>query len=136
MRDNFDFIKMHADYLNPELTKKKASPTWSRLPCSPAAASTRLKLWISFQALGRDKLARHDRPHDCLGQPCCQSHPRIAAISNSSVEPQLSTVVFRYVPSQRLRFGRRLDQPTFASSLFDRGVAVIGHTRVRKAGNA
>ncbi len=45
-------------------------------------------------------------------------------------EPQLSTVVFRYVPA---RTGADSDQlnATLRQRLFDRGLAVIGHTRVR-----
>jgi L-2,4-diaminobutyrate decarboxylase len=45
-------------------------------------------------------------------------------------QPQLSTVVFRYVPSQADLDADRVNT-ALRQRLFDQGVAVIGHTRVR-----
>jgi L-2,4-diaminobutyrate decarboxylase len=45
-------------------------------------------------------------------------------------EPQLSTVVFRYVPC-RPELDPDHINATVRQHLFDRGLAVIGHTRVR-----
>ncbi|HEV2713895.1 MAG TPA: hypothetical protein VGU64_01435 [Terriglobales bacterium] len=45
-------------------------------------------------------------------------------------EPQLSTVVFRYVPSNPEQDSDRTNA-ALRQHLFDRGLAVIGHTRVR-----
>jgi L-2,4-diaminobutyrate decarboxylase len=45
-------------------------------------------------------------------------------------EPQLSTVVFRYRPSRAELNADELNT-SLRQRLFDRGVAVIGHTRVR-----
>jgi L-2,4-diaminobutyrate decarboxylase len=45
-------------------------------------------------------------------------------------DPQLSTVVFRYVPSKPKLDADQLNS-TLRQALFDQGLAVIGHTRVR-----
>ena len=45
-------------------------------------------------------------------------------------EPQLSTVVFRYVPSQTELAADELNL-AIRRRLFDQGQAVVGHTRVR-----
>jgi L-2,4-diaminobutyrate decarboxylase len=45
-------------------------------------------------------------------------------------EPQLSTVVFRYVPGDPAIDSDELNA-TLRQCLFNRGLAVIGHTRVR-----
>jgi L-2,4-diaminobutyrate decarboxylase len=51
--------------------------------------------------------------------------PRLELIS----DPQLSTVVFRYVPQTDV--DSNLLNAALRQRLFDRGFAVIGHTRVR-----
>jgi len=88
-----------------------------------------LKLWFSFQLLGREKWgAMIDRTIE-LASFAAQVVSR-----DSSLDlvhgGSLSTVVFRYVPA-----GSGLDEnevnAAIRQRLFDRGIAVIGHTRVR-----
>jgi L-2,4-diaminobutyrate decarboxylase len=87
-----------------------------------------LKLWISFQTLGRAKLsAMIDRTVELAAYAArtISITPQLELLC----EPQLSTVVFRYVPTPS---GSDSDQTnaSIRQRLFDRGLAVIGHTRV------
>ena len=88
-----------------------------------------LKLWISFQTLGREKLAADDRSHHLFGESCSRDNPQ---------EPAAGTHV--RTPAEHGCFSsaarkRRLDSDqlstTIRQQLFDSGRAVIGHTRVR-----
>jgi L-2,4-diaminobutyrate decarboxylase len=126
---NFDSIKLHADYLNPELHDEAGIPNLVTTSLLTTRRFDALKLWISLQSLGRDKLAAMiDRTIElaAFSAKIIRSTPSLELMC----DPQLSTVVFRYVPS---RPGRDADQlnATLRLRLFDRGQAVIGHTRVR-----
>jgi L-2,4-diaminobutyrate decarboxylase len=125
---SFDVIKMHADYLNPELHEDEGIPNLVTTSLLTSRRFDALKLWISLQSLGREKLAAMiDRTIALAAHAAAiiQSKPVLELVC----PPQLSTVVFRYKP---LRTG--LDEDKLNASirqrLFNRGSAVIGHTRV------
>jgi len=124
---NFESIKLHADYLNPELHEDQGIPNLVTNSLLTSRRFDALKLWISFQSLGRDKLAAMiDRTMALANHAAAviRSTPELEL----QCEPQLSTVVYRFVP----RSGVDADQVNFAicQQLFDQGQAVIGHTRV------
>jgi L-2,4-diaminobutyrate decarboxylase len=126
---NFDSIKVHADYLNPELHENEGIPNLVTTSLLTTRRFDALKLWISFQTVGHTRLAAMiDRTIELAAQAAqiVRETPQLELIC----DPQLSTVVFRYVPSNPTpdvdRFNSALRQ-----SLFDQGLAVIGHTRVR-----
>ena len=126
---NFDFMKMHAEYLNPELHEEEGIPNLVTTSLLTTRRFDALKLWISFQALGRAQLgAMIDRTIELASHAAevIRNTPRLDRVC----EPQLSTVVFRYVPSVA-----GIDADSFNAKLrqrlFDLGLAVIGHTRVR-----
>jgi len=128
-RKNFDFIKIHADYLNPELLAEEGVPNLVATSLLTSRRFDALKLWLSFQSLGRAKLAALiDRTIELANHTAAivKKEPSFDLVC----EPQFSTVVFRYVPSDP---GLDADKINFAirQRLFDRGKAVIGHTRVR-----
>jgi L-2,4-diaminobutyrate decarboxylase len=125
---NFESMKMHADYLNPELHEAEGIPNLVTTSLLTSRRFDALKLWISLQALGREKLARmidHTIALANHSAQIIQKTPELELIS----EPQLSTVVFRYLPATV-----KVDADTLNAQLrqrlFDRGLAVIGHTRV------
>jgi L-2,4-diaminobutyrate decarboxylase len=131
---NFDAIKLHADYLNPELHEDAGIPNLVTTSLLTTRRFDALKLWISFQSLGRDKLAAMiDRTIElaAFSAKIIRSTPQLELMC----EPQLSTVVFRYVPPRSGLEANQLDVDqlnfTLRQRLFDRGQAVIGHTRVR-----
>lgn len=131
LRDSrhFDSIKLYADYLNPELHEDTGIPNLVTTSLLTTRRFDALKLWVSFQSLGRAKLAGMiDRTVElaiCAAKIVAAT-PQLELLC----EPQLSTVVFRYVPSQPESDSSQLNA-TLRQSLFDRGIAVIGHTRVR-----
>jgi L-2,4-diaminobutyrate decarboxylase len=126
---HFDAIKLHADYLNPELHEDSGIPNLVTTSLLTTRRFDALKLWISFQSLGRGKLAAMiDRTITLAAHAAkiIRNTPRLELMS----EPQLSTVVFRCVPAAP---GVDADQLNAAlrQHLFDRGKAIVGHTRVR-----
>jgi L-2,4-diaminobutyrate decarboxylase len=126
---DFDCIKMHADYLNPESLEAQGVPNLVTTSLLTSRRFDALKLWISFQYLGRKKLAAMiDRTIDLARYAAAMvkdnSHFELIC------EPQLSTVVFRYVPSSPDVDSDKINS-LIRQRLFDGGKAVIGHTRVR-----
>ncbi|HEX3818938.1 MAG TPA: aspartate aminotransferase family protein [Candidatus Sulfotelmatobacter sp.] len=125
---NFDFIKMHADYLNPELHEDEGIPNLVTTSLLTSRRFDALKLWISFQTLGREKIAAMiDRTIELAANAAriIQSTSHLELIS----PPQLSTVVFRYRPQRNDLDADRLNA-TIRHNLFNRSASVIGHTRV------
>ena len=126
---HFDLIKMHADYLNPEAHEAAGIPDLVTKSVLTSRRFDALKLWISFQTLGREKLAQMiDRTISLANHAAeiIRRNPRLELMC----EPQLSTVVFRVLPASA---GIDSDQlsTTIRQQLFHTGRAVIGHTRVR-----
>jgi L-2,4-diaminobutyrate decarboxylase len=126
---NFDFIKMHADYLNPESHEEEGIPNLVTTSLLTSRRFDALKLWISFQSLGRAKLAAMiDRTIALAAHTTdiIRKTPSLEIVA----EPNLSTVVFRYVPGKDVALD--IDQLNFdiRKRLFDEGLAVVGHTRV------
>jgi L-2,4-diaminobutyrate decarboxylase len=125
---SFNSIRLHADYLNPEVHEDEGIPNLVTTSLLTSRRFDALKLWISFQALGREKLgAMIDRTMELANQAAemIRSTPELELIC----PPQLSTVVFRYVPEKQSEADRVNTQ--IRQTLFDRGLAVIGHTRVK-----
>ena len=126
---HFDSIKMHADYLNPELDEEAGVPNLVTTSLLTSRRFDALKLWISLQHLGRAKLAAMiDRTIALAAYAgeIVRNTPRLELIC----EPQLSTVVFRYIPRQTGIDADRINA-TIRRRLFENGSAIIGHTRVR-----
>jgi len=126
---HFDLIKRHADYLNPETHEDDGIPNLVTKSLLTSRRFDALKLWTSFQTLGRDKLAAMiDRTMELAEHAAAviRKTPPLELVC----EPQLSTVVFRYRASQEEDADRV--NVAIRQRLFDRGRAVIGHTRVRR----
>ncbi|HEX6822063.1 MAG TPA: aspartate aminotransferase family protein [Candidatus Sulfotelmatobacter sp.] len=126
---HFDLIKMHADYLNPEAHEEEGIPDLVTKSVLTSRRFDALKLWISFQALGREKLAQMiDRTISLANHTAevIRRNPQLELMC----EPQLSTVVFRVLPT---RTGIDSDElsASIRQQLFRTGRAVMGHTRVR-----
>jgi L-2,4-diaminobutyrate decarboxylase len=126
---HFELIKLHADYLNPETHEEQGVPNLVTSSMLTTRRFDALKLWFSFQLLGREKMgAMIDRTIE-LGLFAGRVVSRISLLQLVR-GGSLSTVVFRYIPE---RAGIDVDELNAAirQRLFDRGTAVIGHTRVR-----
>jgi L-2,4-diaminobutyrate decarboxylase len=126
---HFDTIRLYADYLNPELHEEEGIPNLVTTSLLTSRRFDALKLWISFQALGREKLAAMIDRTMALA-----SHAATVIRASRDLElvcePQLSTVVFRYISSGLESDADRINTE-ISQKLFDRGVAVIGRTRVQ-----
>jgi L-2,4-diaminobutyrate decarboxylase len=125
---HFDTIRLYADYLNPELRDEEGIPNLVTTSLLTTRRFDALKLWISFQALGREKLvAMIDRTM------ALANHAAIVVRASRDLElvcePQLSTIVFRYISSGLESDADRINTE-IPRKLFNRGVAVIGRTRV------
>ena len=125
---HFDLIKMHADYLNPETHEDEGIPNLVTRSLLTSRRFDALKLWISFQTLGREKLAAMIDRTIAIAEHAAEVILKTSGLE-LVCEPQLSTVVFRYLPSQEKDADRV--NSAIRQRLFDQGKAVIGHTRVR-----
>jgi len=126
---HFDSIKLYADYLNPELHEEEGIPNLVTTSLLTSRRFDALKLWISFQSLGRDRLAAMIDRTIALASHAAAVVRRTPQLELMA-EPQLSTVIFRYVPSKPNTDADQLNN-RIRRQLFDQGQAVIGHTRVR-----
>jgi L-2,4-diaminobutyrate decarboxylase len=126
---HFDSIKLYADYLNPELHEEAGVPNLVTTSLLTSRRFDALKLWISFQSLGRDKLAAMIDRTIALAKHAAgviRETPQLELMA----EPQLSTVVFRCIPPRRNADADLLNHK-IRQQLFNEGQTVIGHTRVR-----
>lgn len=124
---SFDSIKLHSDYLNPEVHEEEGIPNLVTTSLLTSRRFDALKLWISFQSLGREKLGAMIEQTMHLADHAARvirSEPDLKLMC----EPQLSTVVFRYVSDKDSESDRINSE--IRRRLFDDGLAVIGHTRV------
>ena len=126
---HFELIELHADYLNPEAHEEQGIPNLVTNSLLTTRRFDVLKLWLSFQMLGRQKLsAMIERTMElalCAANAVGR-RSELQLVHGAS----LSTVVFRYVPLRQGLDGDGLNT-ALRQRLFDRGIAVIGHTRVR-----
>ena len=127
--EHFDSIKMHADYLNPEFDEDAGVPNLVTTSLLTTRRFDALKLWISLQSLGRVQLAAMiDRTIALAAYAAAvvRATPSLELIC----EPQLSTVVFRYIPRKAGAEADRINA-SIRRRLLAGGSAIIGHTRVR-----
>jgi len=125
---HFEAIKLHADYLNPEVNQDEGIPDLVTTSLLTSRRFDALKVWTSFELLGREKLA------SMIDRTIALAHHAAEVIRRTSqlelvCEPQLSTVVFRYIPQPTEADADHLNA-AIRRSLFHQGLAVIGHTRV------
>jgi len=126
---HFDAIKFYADYLNPEMHENEGIPDLVTTSLLTSRRFDALKLWISLQTLGREKLSKMIDRTISLAAHAAQvirNTPQLELMA----EPQLSTVIFRYIPSSP-NVDADLLNNRIRRQLFEMGQAVIGHTRVR-----
>jgi len=124
----FSHLEVHADYLNPETHDASGIPNLVNKSVATTRRFDALKLWLSFQTLGREKFsAMIDRCIDLAAHAAREiaAHPELELLH----EPQLGCVVFRYRPAPEDADSDAINS-SLRQQLFDRGVAVIGHTRV------
>jgi len=127
----FRHLRLYADYLNPESHEERGIPNLVGKSLATSRRFDALKLWMSFQTIGRERFGQMvDRTIELAAYAArsIRSNPALEILH----EPTLSCVVFRYVPVHQSS-DKDSDALNAAihQKLFERGVAVIGHTRVR-----
>ena len=124
----FRHMEMHADYLNPEMHEELGVPNLVSRSLATTRRFDALKLWVSLQVLGEEKLGRMiDRTLELARHAAevIRRTPRLELFQ----EPSLGCVLFRYRP-----LGEHNSDALNASlrqCLLDRGIAIIGHTRIQ-----
>jgi L-2,4-diaminobutyrate decarboxylase len=128
-RSQFAHIKMNADYLNPEVHEQLGIPNLVTRSVATTRRFDALQLWVSFQALGRQKLGQMiDATVDLASHAA--GFIRTQAELELIHEPVLGCVVFRYRRADPALDSNALNA-RLRQHLFDKGLAVIGHTIVR-----
>lgn len=126
--EQFKHLRLHADYLNPESHEEQGIPNLVGKSLATSRRFDALKLWMSFQAMGRVKFGQMvDRTLELAAYAARRigSNPALELLH----EPALACVVFRYVPARAQTDADTLNA-LLRQRLFERGVAIIGHTRV------
>jgi L-2,4-diaminobutyrate decarboxylase len=127
-RAKFRLLEAHADYLNPESDDAFGIPHLVNKSLATTRRFDALKLWLSFQVLGREKFAAMvDRSIELAAYAAREiaAHPALELLH----QPQYGCVVFRYRGARQNADADALHR-TLRQQLFERGTAVIGHTRV------
>ncbi len=125
----FRHLAVHADYLNPESDEESGIPNLVNKSVATTRRFDALKLWLSLQVLGGKKFAQMvERTIELAAHAArsIQVNPALQLLH----QPQYGCVVFRYRPSRPEADSDQLNA-LLRQKLFERGMAVIGHTRVR-----
>lgn len=130
-RDRFRFIRVMADYLNPEAHEDADIPDLVTRSVLTTRRFDALKLWWSLRALGRRGFADMiDRLVE-LGAYAAlriQANPRLVLLH----EPSFGCVVFRYRADGSSRDTHELNA-AIPREYYRRGMGVLGHTVVDRA---
>jgi L-2,4-diaminobutyrate decarboxylase len=125
---HFDFIRMHADYLNPEEHVAAGIPDLVTQSLLTTRRFDAFKLWYTLESLGTEQVGRMiDGTIDLAKQVAdfVRTHSRLELLH----EPQLGCVVFRYVPLDTRSRADAIND-AIRHELFQTGRAVLGHTRI------
>ena len=131
LRDAREFrhLEVHADYLNPESHDTEGIPNLVNRSLATTRRWDALKLWLTFQLIGRETLgAMVDQTLELAAHAAhrIRQSPQLELLH----EPQLGCVVFRYIPANAGADSDAINRQ-IRDQMFQRGEAVLGHTRVR-----
>ncbi|MEJ8657437.1 MULTISPECIES: aspartate aminotransferase family protein [Streptomyces] len=120
----------HADYLNPRRTIEERIPNQVDKSLQTTRRFDALKLWMTLRVMGADGIGSlFDEVCDLAaeGWQLLAGDPRYDVV----VEPQLSTLVFRYIPAQ-VTSPAEIDRANLYArkALFASGEAVVAGTKV------
>ncbi|MFC9261524.1 pyridoxal phosphate-dependent decarboxylase family protein [Streptomyces hydrogenans] len=120
----------HADYLNPRRTVAEQIPNQVDKSLQTTRRFDALKLWMTLRVMGADGIGElFDEVCDlaAAGHDLLAADPRYDVV----VEPQLSTLVYRYVP-EAVTSPAEIDRANLYArkALFASGEAVVAGTKV------
>lgn len=130
-RDTLKHATYHADYLNPRRMAEERIPNQVDKSIQTTRRFDALKLWMTLRVMGADGLGSlFDEVIDlaAAGYEVIEADPRFEVV----VRPQISTLVFRYVPAGGEYRADLLDEAQLHArkALFASGEAVVAGTRV------
>ncbi|WP_329037521.1 aspartate aminotransferase family protein [Streptomyces sp. NBC_00178] len=123
-------VTYHAEYLNPERAVRERIPNQVDKSLQTTRRFDALKLWMTLRTMGADGVGElFDEVCDLAGEGwrLLAADPRYDVV----VEPQLSTLVFRYVPAH-VTAPADIDRANLHArkALFASGEAVVAGTKV------
>ncbi|NBM19916.1 aspartate aminotransferase family protein [Streptomyces sp. GC420] len=129
-RETLSHATYHADYLNPRRMVREQIPNQVDKSIQTTRRFDALKLWMTLRVMGADGVGRlFDEVCDLArtGWRTLATDPRYDVV----VEPQLSTLVFRYIPSA-VTAPELIDRANLHArkALFASGEAVVAGTKV------
>ncbi|GAA3381106.1 MULTISPECIES: pyridoxal phosphate-dependent decarboxylase family protein [Streptomyces] len=129
-RDTLKHATYHADYLNPRRMAEERIPNQVDKSIQTTRRFDALKLWMTLRIMGADGVGSlFDQVVDlaAAGYDVIAADPRFEVV----VEPQISTLVFRYLPAGETR-GDLVDEAQLHArkALFASGEAVVAGTKV------
>ncbi|MCB5180793.1 pyridoxal phosphate-dependent decarboxylase family protein [Streptomyces antimicrobicus] len=129
-RDTLQHATYHADYLNPRRMAEERIPNQVDKSIQTTRRFDALKLWMTLRVMGADGIGELFDEVCALaaeGWKLIDADPRFEVV----VQPQLSTLVFRYVPAGEVR-PDLVDEANLHArkALFASGEAVVAGTKV------
>ncbi|MFG2984638.1 pyridoxal phosphate-dependent decarboxylase family protein [Streptomyces sp. NPDC048258] len=129
-RDTLKHATYHADYLNPRRMAEERIPNQVDKSIQTTRRFDALKLWMTLRVMGADGVGSlFDEVVDlaAAGWDLIDADPRFEVV----VKPQISTLVFRYVPEGEVR-ADLVDEANLHArkALFASGEAVVAGTKV------
>ncbi|MEU3775183.1 aspartate aminotransferase family protein [Streptomyces sp. NPDC032472] len=129
-RDTLQHATYHADYLNPRRMAEERIPNQVDKSIQTTRRFDALKLWMTLRTMGADGIGSlFDEVVDlaAAGWELIDADPRFEVV----VRPQISTLVFRYVPEGAVR-PDLVDEANLHArkALFASGEAVVAGTKV------
>ncbi|GLX18412.1 MULTISPECIES: pyridoxal phosphate-dependent decarboxylase family protein [Streptomyces] len=129
-RDTLKHATYHADYLNPRRMAEERIPNQVDKSIQTTRRFDALKLWMTLRIMGADGVGSlFDQVVDlaAAGYGVIAADPRFEVV----VEPQISTLVFRYLPAGETRADLVDEAQLHArKALFASGEAVVAGTKV------
>ncbi|MGW6573295.1 pyridoxal phosphate-dependent decarboxylase family protein [Streptomyces sp. NPDC054945] len=130
-RDTLKHATYHADYLNPRRMAEERIPNQVDKSIQTTRRFDALKLWVTLRVMGADGIGSlFDEVIDlaAAGWDIIDADPRFEVV----VKPQISTLVFRYVPEGGDIRADLVDEANLHArkALFASGEAVVAGTKV------
>lgn len=132
---SFDWIKGHADYLNPAEDEDCGIPNLVGKSVQTTRRFDALKLFVSLRTLGQEGIARMIDHTLAIAQEAARIIRIEPKLESKNPVPSLNTVIFRYLPDpdpaeDRQTRTNRINR-AIRQQLLLRGDAVIAQTKVQ-----
>ncbi|WP_083633412.1 pyridoxal phosphate-dependent decarboxylase family protein [Alkalihalophilus pseudofirmus] len=132
--EHFNYLKLHADYLNPEEDENDGIPNLVTKSIQTTRRFDALKLFASLQVLGKNTFAQMvDYTIDLAQHTAAllEEDPNFEILH----QPEINAIVYRYFPKEHRGDPAWLNDTNsfIRTKLFESGAAVIAKTRVNES---